>query len=72
MAPVARPRAAPLRAATHLLLHKPDLLPQPAHVKRAEVDAIQHDAARLRVVKPFDEPGDGRLARPAGADERDH
>ena len=37
----------------------------------AEVDAVEPDHARGRVVEPGDQVAEGRLARPAAADQRD-
>mmetsp|Transcript_32921 Transcript_32921/g.63413 ORF Transcript_32921/g.63413 Transcript_32921/m.63413 type:complete len:466 (+) Transcript_32921:2663-4060(+) len=46
-----------------LLPNQADLLPQPAHVERPHVDAVEHDRPLLRVVKPLHQCNDCRFSR---------
>ncbi len=43
--------------------------PQRPLVERADVDAVDDDPARGRLLQPVDEPDQGRLAGPAAADD---
>jgi len=51
--------------------HETDLATKPLDVKLFEIDAIQSDNARQRIIEPLNQGDDGGLARTGGTDQGD-
>ena len=59
------------REEQRLLEDDADLLPQRLELEVAEVDAVDHDAARSRIVEADEQAHQGALAGAGGADDGD-
>ena len=59
------------REKDRFLRHETDLAAKPLDIELLEIDAVQSNDARQRIVKPLDQGDDGRLPRSGSTDQGD-